>query len=83
MYHQFHCILLVKASPRANMESKDRKIDFTLFVKIIFFIFGYARCFSSYGKQGLLSDCSARASHCGDFSCCRAQALGHSGFSSL
>ena len=28
------------------------------------------------------SSCSVRASHCGDFSCCRAQALEHSGFSS-
>ena len=61
---------------------------FHSFVKIILFIFGCARCsslrqcFSSYGKRRLLSNCSARASHRGDFSCCRAQALGHSGFSS-
>ena len=31
---------------------------------------------------GLLSSCSAWASHCGSFSCCRAQALGRSSFSS-
>ena len=38
--------------------------------------------FSSYGEQGLLSSCGARASHCGGFPCYRAQALGHVGFSS-
>ena len=27
-------------------------------------------------EQGLLSSCSTQASHCGGFSCCRAQALG-------
>ena len=37
--------------------------------------------FSSYGKQGLLSSCDVRASHCTGFSCCRPQALGHSGSS--
>ena len=31
---------------------------------------------SSCREQGLLSSCSAWASHCGGFSCCRAQALG-------
>ena len=30
---------------------------------------------SSCGQQGLLYSCGARASHCGGFSCCRAQAL--------
>ena len=30
----------------------------------------------SCGEQGLLSSCSAWASHCGGFSCCRAQAAG-------
>ena len=38
--------------------------------------------FSSRGEQGLLSSHSARASHCGNFSCCRAWALGSTGFSS-
>ena len=33
--------------------------------------------FSTCSKEGLLSSCSARASHCGDFSCCGAQALWH------
>ena len=32
------------------------------------------RAFSSYDEQGLLSSCGLRASHCGGFSCCRAQA---------
>ena len=37
---------------------------------------------SSCGKWRLRSGCGARAFHCGVFSSCRAQALGHSGFSS-
>ena len=37
--------------------------------------------FSSFGKQGLLSICSARVSHCSGFSC-GAPALGCTGFSS-
>ena len=36
--------------------------------------------FSSCGEQGLLSSCSVQASHCSDFSCCGAWALGHVGF---
>ena len=32
--------------------------------------------FSSSGEWGLLSRCGALASHCGSFSCCRAQVLG-------
>ena len=40
------------------------------------------RAFSSCSEQGLLSSCGVRASHCGGFSCCRAQALGHICFSS-
>ena len=40
------------------------------------------RVFSSCSKQGLLSSCGMRASHCSGFSCFRAQALEGSGFSS-
>ena len=49
---------------------------------IILFIFDRAGSwlprgfFSSCSEQGLLSSCGAWASHCGGFSCCRAQALG-------
>ena len=32
--------------------------------------------FSSWSKRGLLSSCGAGVSHCGGFSCCRAQAWG-------
>ena len=55
---------------------------------IILFSFGYAGSlllcglFSSCGKWGRLSSCGAWASYCGGFSCCIAQALGHTGFSS-
>ena len=56
-----------------------------LFLNIILFIFSCAGSlllsglFSSCGKQGLLSSCSVRASHCGGFFCCGAQAIGHMG----
>ena len=46
------------------------------------FIFGLHCCmwaFSTCSKQGILSHCGARASHCSGFSCCGARALGHSG----
>ena len=33
------------------------------------------RHFSSCSEQGLLSNCSVQASHCGGFSCCGAQAV--------
>ena len=62
--------------------------QFNFFQNIILFIFGCAGSwllhglFSSCSEQGLLSSCSVRASHCSDFSRCRAQALGHPGFSS-
>ena len=40
------------------------------------------QAFSSCCTQGLLSSCGTLASHGSDLSCCRAQALGPSGFSS-
>ena len=52
------------------------------------FIFGCAGCFllcrlfSSYKEWGLLSNCSAQASHCSGFSCCWAWVLGHAGMQS-
>ena len=47
--------------------------------KIIYLLLGcsgfcQAQAFSSCSEQGLLSSCSARASHCGGFSLCRASA---------
>ena len=45
-------------------------------------VFSAARAFSRRGKQELLCSCSARASHFGGFSCCRAWALGHVDFGS-
>ena len=54
---------------------------------VYLFIFGCAGsllvwAFSSCSEWGLLSSCGAQSSHCGGFSCYRAQALGHTGFSS-
>ena len=38
--------------------------------------------FLSLWRAGATLRCGSQASHCGDFSCCRAWALGHTGFSS-
>ena len=43
------------------------------------FLFG---CAGSPPLRGLYAGCGVRASHCSSFSCCRAWALGHVGFSS-
>ena len=56
--------------------------------KSFLYLFDSAGClllcglFPSCREQGLHSNCSARASHCGGSSCCRAQAPERSGFSS-
>ena len=36
-----------------------------------------AWAFSTCGEQRLFCSCGVQASHCGFFSCCRTQALGH------
>ena len=46
-------------------------------------VFAATQAFSLVAAEGgLLSSCGVWASHYGSFSCCRAPALGHSGFSS-
>ena len=59
-----------------------RELSVYLFIYSFLAVLGlccYTWAFSSCSKQGLLSSCGARASHCGGFSCCGAQALGHVG----
>ena len=60
-----------------------------LFIYLFIYLFLAAlglRCwlpaFSHFAERGLVSGYGAWASHWGGFSCCGAQALGHSGFSS-
>ena len=64
---------------------KFNNVIFRIFYVFIFLaVLGlhcYVWVFSSCGNWGLLSGCGAQASRCGDFSCCRAQALGQVGFS--
>ena len=67
-------------------------LPLTQFFKKQFYVFIYSfgcagssllhRLFSGCGKHGLFFSCGARASHCGGFSCFRAQALELSGFGS-
>ena len=67
----------------------DYYLIFDNFIFIYLFSFGCAvssllyRLSSSCGERGLLSSFGALASHCGGFSCCRAQTLGLPGFSSF
>ena len=62
----------------AMLGSLDKILHFKLF---IYFIFGWAgslllcRLFSGCSEQGLLSSCSAQASHWDGFSCCGPWAL--------
>ena len=54
--------------------------SFRIYVFIIFVCAGSSLLhglFFSCGEWRLLSDCSAQASHCGDFSCCSAWTLGY------
>ena len=53
-------------------------MHFIYFLKIYLFIrgCGYQWAFSSCKQWGLLTSCSAQASHCGGFPCCRARAAG-------
>lgn len=46
-----------------------------LFILAVIGLCCYEWTFASYGAQGLLSNGSVQASHCRDFSCCRAWAL--------
>ena len=63
-------------------------IFFLIYMYTYIFIFGCAGSllllglFSSCDEQGPLFSCAACASHCSGFSCCRARALKHLGFSS-
>ena len=74
--------------PCAAIKTQSSQINKNkyFFFNFVFFILGCAGSlllqglFSSCGEQRLLSSDGAQASHWGGFSCCRAQALGHSGF---
>ena len=61
----------------------------TVFFYNFVYFFGWAgslllhRLFSGCSKWRLLCSCGAEASHCDGFSCCRAWAPGHEGFSSF
>ena len=80
----FHFILCVGFHMEApGMILGSRRLGFCLFVYLlaVLGLFCCLRAFSSWREWGLLFGCSARASHCGGFSCWRSQALGHEGFS--
>ena len=47
----------------------------------LYWVFTATQAFSGCGEWGLLFSCGTQVSHCSDFSCCRAQALGHTSFS--
>ena len=59
-------------------------LKFYLFIYSFLAVLGLCCCtgFSSSCKWGLPSTCSVQTSHCCDFSCCGAQALGHASSSS-
>ena len=73
------------------MSLKSCGLDHSSFLNnfIYLFIWGCAGSsllcglFSCCSERGLLSSCGARTSDCSGFSCCRALAVGHEGFSSF
>ena len=82
---QGSCIYISRISSIYWTLAKNSLLAF-FFFNIYLFIFGCAglccctQASSSCSKQKILSSCGAWASHCIDFSCCRAQALGSVGF---
>ena len=70
-----HCTILSTFLKFSSI-SKFLKIDNFFFFLVVLGICLCVWAFSSCDEQGLLSNCGARASHCGGFSCCGAQLLG-------
>ena len=68
--------------PRSGIAGSYGNSVFKLVVLAALGLCCSAQAFSSCGVRGLLSSCGGRVSHCGGFSCCRAQALGCMDFSS-
>ena len=69
-------------SPRVNISFFNRIIIYGFIFDCARFLLLRMGFFSSWGEWGLLSSCSARASHCSGFSCCVSRAQGHTGFRS-
>ena len=57
---------------------EDRVFFFliNLFIYLFLAVLGLCCCAQAFSSCGTTLHCGARASHCGDFSCCGAQALG-------
>ena len=76
-----HCSFSLPSTKKIHISRISERLSLATL-----FIFGCAGSsllcglFPSCGEQGLLSNCSMWASHCGGFSGCRAQTLGHKGF---
>ena len=54
-------------------------ILFLIFKNVFIFLVFLTALGLRYFERGLLSSCGMRASHCGDFSCCRTWVLKHMG----
>ena len=90
--NDFKVYISIKFQPEwvECLEKTKISIDLGIFLNnfIYLSIFGCAgslllhRLLSSCSNQGLLSSCSAWASCCSGFSCCKARALGHMRFRS-
>ena len=69
------------ANPCCSRSPREPILTY-LFIYLFLVAPNLHRCvwaFSPCGERGLLSICNAWASHCGGFSCCKAQALGQAG----
>ena len=62
-----------------SSDLKSNSFFINLFIYLFLAALGLcccARAFSSWRREGATLHCGARASYCGGFFCCRAQALG-------
>ena len=82
--HHF-CQFLIKHLYHEKKKWRTIKGKFNVHFKFLFIYFWLCWIFVALSgsiEWRLLSNCGAWASHCSGFSCCRAQAPGHTGFSS-
>ena len=71
--------VLTDSKPSQIDERSETRTQVFFFIYLFLGVLGLCCCaqaFSSNGMWKLLSRCSAWASHCGSFSCCKARALG-------
>ena len=82
--HLYYGHFLSMSGCRSGRVTDFKKFFCCFFIHVVLAVLGLCCCrwtFSSFSDWGLLSSSCIQASPCDGFSCCGAQALGHTGFS--